>query len=146
MSLKSEQISQTEAENEIFQLLVEPTEGSINVYKVNGGIETPLSFTYLEDRYVQVAPAQPVGTMLKFTYTSIENNTTEKLLAAVRRLEKDVEFLKKENTDLKEAVNNRVNVTAMQAWFKLIEEKLEISLIDGKLGSHGMNTYKGKYV
>lgn len=146
MTLKSEQITQTEVGNEIFQLLVEPVENTINVYKVSGNIETPITYQYLEDRYIQIAPAQPVGTLLKFTYTSNETNTTEKLLAAVRRLEKDVKFLKEENLDLKEAINNRVNVTAMQAWIRLIEEKLEISLVDGKLGDHGMNTYKGKYV
>ena len=42
----------------------------------------------------------------------------------------------------KEALNNRVNITAFRAWLRLVEKKTGIKLIDENLGIIDKELYK----
>lgn len=105
-----------------------------------------LDVTELGENYIEVGIV-PDGFKIVVEYNIIgtlpEDNQTEyDLKERIIKLEKAVEELFYINQAQKEALNNRLSVTAFKAWTKLIEKKTGIQLIEGDLNFISRELYK----
>jgi len=105
----------------------------------------------LGDGYVMLDKTPKKGEEVKISYTiegTVKTVTTTPEEYDVKKrlvqLEEAVKALHQSNIALKEALNNRINVSTFQAWTRLIEKKMGITLIDDNLGHIGQELYSSK--
>ena len=108
--------------------------------------ETQLTVIELGENYLQL-PEITAGYTVVISYNILgtlpEDNQIEfDIVARLNTLEKAVKDLYKIQEAQKEALNNRVNITAFRAWTRLIEKKTGIKLIDQNLGEISSELYK----
>ena len=108
--------------------------------------ETQLTVIELGENYLQL-PEITAGYTVVISYNILgtlpEDNQIEfDIVVRLNTLEKAVKDLYKIQEAQKEALNNRVNITAFRAWTRLIEKKTGIKLIDQNLGEISSELYK----
>ncbi len=103
----------------------------------------------LGDGYIMFNDAPKKGSEIKITYT-VEGTQSPSIVEEfdmrkrIVQLEEAVKVLHQSNVMLKEALNNRINVSTFQAWTRLIEKKMGISLIDNNLGHISQELYTSR--
>ncbi len=105
-----------------------------------------LVVTELGENYIEIEEI-PLNYKIIITYTIIgtlqEDNKDEyDIKERLHKLEEAVESLYEINKAYKEALNNRLNITAFNAWVKLIEKKMGIKLIEGNMNHISKELYK----
>lgn len=126
--------------NTIFQTVKKYVIDTIKVWRVleEGLVETT-DFQVLGDGYIMLNFTLLLNEEVKVSYT-IEGTSVEDvkedfdIRKRIVQLEQAVEALHLSNVALKEALNNRINVSTFQAWTRLIEKKTGITMIDKNLG------------
>lgn len=136
--------------NTIFQTSKKYSRNTITAQSIFSGVVTDLTVIQLSDTYIQIEGVVPeVGSTIKLEYEVLgtlptdpteEYNIKERLV----RLEKAVEDMYTIIKAQEKALNNRVNITAFQAWLKLVEKKTGIKLIDSNLGYISSELFKDK--
>ena len=121
---------------------------------VEGKIKGGKSFVKREsqelgNKYVMVLSVPEKDEELRITYTiegtfNPESTTEYNLIKRVKELEGAVKDLHVSNIALKEALNNRINITTFQAWTRLIEKKTGITLIDNNFGHISQELYSDR--
>ena len=145
MAIKEEYFK-GDGQNTIFQTTKTYDIGTVNVWV--GSIKVT-DTQELGDGYVMLSEAPQKGADIKITYT-IEGTTTPSIAEEfdvkkrLVQLEEAVKVLHQSNIALKEALNNRINVSTFQAWTRLIEKKMGVTLIDDNLGHISQELYSSK--
>ena len=108
--------------------------------------ETILTVVELGEDYIQL-PQVPTLYKIEIKYNVLgtleEDNQIEfDILKRLALLEKAVADLFKIQEAQREALNNRVNITAFRAWIRLMEKKTGVKLIDQNLGEVSAELYK----
>lgn len=135
--------------NTIFRTSKRYSTGSLILTITEDATSTVTSTTFIElgEQYLQTPSPIQIGYTLKITYTifgSLGSDSQEEydMLKRIKDLEGAVESLYVLNKANLEALNKRVNITAFQAWLKLVEKKTGIKLIDENLGIIDKELYK----
>lgn len=110
-------------------------------------VETAVLLTELGENFIQTNITVPDTYTLVVTYTVLgtlpnDNQIEFDILARLNALENAIKDLHKIQEAQREAINNRVNITAFQAWIRLVEKKLGIKLINNNLGEISTELYK----
>lgn len=133
--------------NTIFKTSEKYAEGSLEVVKITSGGEIPVSYTEIGDNYIQLNETILSGVKIILAYEQFgtfpsDNEEEYDLKQRIVKLEKAVTDLYYLNKALEKALENRVNITAFQAWLRLVEKKLGIKLIDKGLGNISQALYQ----
>lgn len=109
--------------------------------------DTIVLLTELGEDFIQTNITVPETYKLVVTYTVIgtlpnDNKIEYDILKRLNLLENAVKDLYKIQEAQREALNNRVNITAFRAWIKLVEKKTGINLVNGNLGEISTELYK----
>lgn len=144
MAIKEEYFK-GDGQNTIFQTTRAYATGTVEVWIES----TKVDIQELGDGYVMLTEAPQKGSNIKISYTIEGTKTpaaTEEfdLKRRLVQLEEAVKVLHQSNIALKEALNNRINVSTFQAWTRLIEKKMGVTLIDDNLGHISQELYSSK--
>lgn len=144
MAIKEEYFK-GDGQNTIFQTTKTYDTGTVGVWSES----TKVDIQELGDGYVMLTEAPQKGSNIKISYTIEGTKTpaaTEEfdLKRRLVQLEEAVKVLHQSNIALKEALNNRINVSTFQAWTRLIEKKMGVTLIDDNLGHISQELYSSK--
>lgn len=136
--------------NTIFQTSKKYSPNTITAQAISEGIVTDLAIIQLSDTYIQIDGNAPeAGFTIKIEYEILgtlptdaaeEYDIKERLVRLERAIEDMYTIIKAQE----KALNNRVNITAFQAWLKLVEKKTGIKLIDSNLGYISSELFKDK--
>ena len=110
-------------------------------------ITTSINIIELGETFVELTAPISVGSTLTLTYNiagTLPTDNIEEIDIKQRlvKLEKAVSDMYIVIQAQKEALNNRVNITAFRAWLRLVEKKTGIKLIDENLGIIDKELYK----
>lgn len=110
-------------------------------------ITTSINIIELGETFVELTAPISVGSTLTLTYNiagTLPTDNIEEIDIKQRlvKLEKAVSDMYVVIQAQKEALNNRVNITAFRAWLRLVEKKTGIKLIDENLGIIDKELYK----
>ena len=145
MAIKEEYFK-GDGQNTIFQTTKTYDTGTVNVWVESIKVTDTQE---LGAGYVMLSEAPQTGADIKITYT-IEGTKTPSIAEEfdvkkrLVQLEEAVKVLHQSNIALKEALNNRINVSTFQAWTRLIEKKMGVTLIDDNLGHISQELYSSK--
>lgn len=109
-------------------------------------IEENITIVELGEDYIQI-PELPLNYTILIDYNILgtlptDNKIEYDLIERIVRLEKGMEDMYEIIKAQKEALNNRVNITAFKAWTNLIEKKTGIKLVEGNLNHINRELYK----
>ena len=106
----------------------------------------PIQIIELGEIYLEITSI-PIGLKITIEYNILgtlpsDNQVEYDLIERIVRLEQAIESLYEINKAQKEAINNRLNITAFRAWTKLIEKKTGIKLVEGDTSTISKELYK----
>lgn len=107
---------------------------------------TPIAVQTLGEGYIVLDIPLMINERLKVQYTiegtlPEDNKEEYDIKKRIVELEKAVKALHDTNVALAQAINNRINITSFQAWTRLMEKKLGVTLIDKNLGYISQELY-----
>lgn len=146
MTIKVEQ-RVSDGTSVIYQTSMKYSPNTVTAKSINlSNDETQLPVTELGEDYIQL-PQVPTNYKIEISYNILgtlpEDNQIEfDILERLHLLEKAVKDLYKIQEVQKEALNNRVNITAFRAWIRLVEKKTGVKLVDQNLGEISSELYK----
>ena len=146
MTIKVEQ-RVSDGTSVIYQTSMKYSPNTVTAKSINlSNDETQLPVTELGEDYIQL-PQVPTNYKIEISYNILgtlpEDNQIEfDILERLHLLEKAVKDLYKIQEAQKEALNNRVNITAFRAWIQLVEKKTGVKLVDQNLGEISSELYK----
>lgn len=134
--------------NAVFQTSKKYSSDTVLAFSIDENGTNPLSVVELGEDYIQITSTiPPTGSKIKIEYDIIgtlpsDNQEEYDLKERIAKLEKALENLYLITKAHEKALENRVNITAFQAWIRLIEKKTGIKLIDKNLGYISSELYK----
>ena len=136
-----------DGENLIYETSNKYSPNSVVSTITTNNITTPVSIIELGETFVELTSPLSVGSTLTLTYNiagTLPTDNIEDIDIKQRlvKLEKTVSDMYIVIQAQKEALNNRVNITAFRAWLRLVEKKTGIKLIDENLGIIDKELYK----
>lgn len=104
-------------------------------------------FEELGNNFIMFQTVPKEGALISIEYTlegSVDPNTQDEydIKKRLAKLEEALIALNESNVLLKKALDNRISVSAFEAWITLIEKKLGITLSDEALGHVSKELYK----
>jgi len=132
MELKTNIFTITEANNTIYDLSEKYVAKTVIAFKIVGSNEVLITAGELGENFIRLDPTEvSLGDTIKVVFkTETAASQEESLHIRLAKLEQTISKLEENNKILEEALKNRVNITAFQAWISLLEKKLGINLVD----------------
>lgn len=136
--------------NTVFQTSKSYATNTVKVWLIRDNSSTPLTeFQELGGGFIMLNAAIALNEEIKVEYTlegTLPTDSREEFDIKKRlvQLEQAVKLLHESNIALREAIDNRINVSTFQAWTCLIEKKTGITLVDNNLGYISQELYESK--
>lgn len=132
--------------NTVFKTSLNYATNTVTAFLVGDTSITPVTIQTLGEGYIVLDMPPMIGERLKVQYTiegtlPTDNKEEYDIKKRIVELEKAVKALHETNIALTQALNNRINISSFQAWTRLIEKKLGITLIDKNLGYISQELY-----
>ena len=136
-----------DGENLIYETSHKYSPNSIVSTITTNSITTSIDIIELGETFIELVSPVSIGSTLTLTYNragTLPTDNIEEIDIKQRlvKLEKTVSDMYIVIQAQKEALNNRVNITAFRAWLRLVEKKTGIKLIDENLGIIDKELYK----
>lgn len=136
--------------NTVFQTTRGYATNTVRIWLIREDSLTPLTeFQELGGGFLMLNSPLALNEEIKVEYTlegtlPEDNKEEYDIKKRIVQLEEAVKVLHASNIALREAVNNRINVSTFQAWTRLIEKKTGITLVDNNLGYISQELYESK--
>lgn len=132
--------------NTVFKTSLNYAINTVTAFLVGDTSITPVTVQTLGEGYIVLDMPPMIGERLKVQYTiegtlPTDNKEEYDIKKRIVELERAVKALHETNIALTQALNNRINISAFQAWTRLIEKKLGITLVDKNLGYISQELY-----